>query len=106
MGVAASAAGPPIRVAPTSIVARIGAASCTILRRRRGMAVFDEGGRMGQLTYDIRDGIAKVTFDSGGMNTLSQAAVGDLRAVTADIVKAHAKTPLVGVILTGNRFGL
>jgi len=61
---------------------------------------------MGQLTYDIRDGIAKVTFDSGGMNTLSQAAVGDLRAVTADIVKAHAKTPLVGVILTGNRFGL
>ncbi len=61
---------------------------------------------MSLLRHDIRNGIAWVTFDSGGMNTLSQAAVADLRAVTAAIVDAHRKTPLVGVVLTGNKFGL
>src|SRR5262249_53887225 len=58
---------------------------------------------MAQLTHEIRNGIAWVTFDSGGMNTLSQAAVADARAV----VDAVAKTSgLVGVVLTGNKFGL
>jgi 3-hydroxyacyl-CoA dehydrogenase/enoyl-CoA hydratase/carnithine racemase len=61
---------------------------------------------MSQLTHEVRDGIAWVTFDSGGMNTLSQAAVTDLRAVTAAVLRAHAQTPLAGVILRGNRFGL
>ena len=61
---------------------------------------------MALLTHDIRNGIAWVTFDSGGMNTLSQAAVADLRTVTAAIAAAHAKTPLVGVVLKGNKFGL
>ena len=61
---------------------------------------------MAQLRHDIRNGIAWVTFDSGGMNTLSQAAVADLRAVTAAIAETHARTPLVGVVLKGNKFGL
>jgi 3-hydroxyacyl-CoA dehydrogenase len=61
---------------------------------------------MSQFRYEFRNGIAWVTFDSGGMNTLSQAAVADLRTVTAAIATAHAKTPLAGVILTGNKFGL
>ena len=54
---------------------------------------------MALLTHEIRNGIAWVTFDSGGMNTLSQAAVADLRTVTAAIAEAHAKTPLAGVVL-------
>ena len=61
---------------------------------------------MALLQLDVRNGIAWVTFDSGGMNTLSQAAVSDLRSVTAAIAKAHAATPLAGVILKGNKFGL
>jgi enoyl-CoA hydratase/carnithine racemase len=61
---------------------------------------------MALLQFDVRNGIAWVTFDSGGMNTLSQAAVNDLKTVTAAIAKAHATTPLVGVILKGNKFGL
>jgi 3-hydroxyacyl-CoA dehydrogenase/enoyl-CoA hydratase/carnithine racemase len=61
---------------------------------------------MSQLRHEIRNAIAWVTFDSGGMNTLSQAAVADLRTVTDAIRKAHAASPLVGVILTGNKFGL
>jgi enoyl-CoA hydratase/carnithine racemase len=61
---------------------------------------------MAQLTYEIRNGIAWVTFDSGGMNTLSQAAVTDARAVVDAIAKAHAATPLAGVVLKGNKFGL
>jgi 3-hydroxyacyl-CoA dehydrogenase/enoyl-CoA hydratase/carnithine racemase len=61
---------------------------------------------MSLLRHEIRNAIAWVTFDSGGMNTLSQAAVADLRTVTAAIATVHAATPLVGVILTGNKFGL
>jgi len=56
--------------------------------------------------HEIRNGIAWVTFDSGGMNTLSAAAVEGLAALVADLQKVHAKTPLKGVILKGNRFGL
>ncbi len=61
---------------------------------------------MGNFTYDIRNGIAWVTFDSGGMNTLSMAAINDLGTLRAELSAAHAKSPLVGVIVKGNRFGL
>jgi 3-hydroxyacyl-CoA dehydrogenase len=57
-------------------------------------------------THEIRNGIAWITFDSGGMNTLSAAAVEGLAAVVAALGETHAKTPLAGVILSGNRFGL
>jgi 3-hydroxyacyl-CoA dehydrogenase/enoyl-CoA hydratase/carnithine racemase len=58
---------------------------------------------MAQLTHEIRNGIAWVTFDSGGMNTLSQAAVADARKVVDAIAKTSG---LVGVVLKGNKFGL
>jgi 3-hydroxyacyl-CoA dehydrogenase/enoyl-CoA hydratase/carnithine racemase len=58
---------------------------------------------MAQLTHEIRNGIAWVTFDSGGMNTLSQGAVADARKVVEAIAKT---TGLVGVVLKGNKFGL
>ena len=61
---------------------------------------------MSQFTYEIRDDIAWVTFDSGGMNTLSAAAIADLKAVIAELKKADASKPLKGVILKGNKFGL
>ena len=61
---------------------------------------------MGQFTHDVRNGIAWVTFDSGAMNTLSSAALGDLSAEIATIRQIHSQTPLRGVILKGNRFGL
>src|SRR5215472_10828400 len=57
-------------------------------------------------THEIRNGIAWVTFDSGGMNTLSAAAVEGLARVVAELGSIHAKTPLRGVVLKGNRFGL
>ena len=58
---------------------------------------------MAQLTHEIRNGIAWVTFDSGGMNTLSQAAVADARKVVDVIAKTSG---LVGVVLKGNKYGL
>jgi|GEM_PF-626651 len=61
---------------------------------------------MAMLRHELRNGIAWVTFDSGGMNTLSQAAVAELETVIAAIAAAHARTPLVGVVLEGNRYGL
>ena len=61
---------------------------------------------MSQFTHEIRNGIAWVTFDSGTMNTLSVAAIHDLKAVIAEVTAAHRKTPLKGVILTGNQHGL
>lgn len=57
-------------------------------------------------THEIRNGIAWVTFDSGGMNTLSAAAVDGLEAKIRELQAIHAKTPLAGVILKGNKFGL
>lgn len=57
-------------------------------------------------THEIRNDVAWVTFDSGGMNTLSAAAVEALDATVRAIAAAHATTPLAGVILQGNRFGL
>jgi 3-hydroxyacyl-CoA dehydrogenase len=56
--------------------------------------------------HEIRNGIAFVTFDSGGMNTLSAAAVEALDKEVKALAAIHAKTPLAGVILKGNKFGL
>lgn len=61
---------------------------------------------MGNFTHSIRDGIAWVTFDSGGMNTLSLSAIADLGALRKELDAAHARSPLAGVIMTGNKFGL
>lgn len=61
---------------------------------------------MSQFTHEVRNDIAWVTFDSGGMNTLSVAAIRDLKALIADINARHQTTPLHGVILKGNKFGL
>jgi 3-hydroxyacyl-CoA dehydrogenase/enoyl-CoA hydratase/carnithine racemase len=61
---------------------------------------------MSQFKHEVRDGIAWVTFDSGAMNTLSAAAIGDLKALVAELRKVHSSTPLKGVILRGNKFGL
>ena len=57
-------------------------------------------------THEIRNGIAFVTFDSGGMNTLSAAAVEALDQKVKELAAVHAKTPLAGAILKGNKFGL
>lgn len=57
-------------------------------------------------THTLRNDIAFVTFDSGGMNTLSAAAVEALDAKIAELNAIHARTPLAGVILKGNKFGL
>lgn len=57
-------------------------------------------------THEIRNGIAFVTFDSGGMNTLSAAAVEALDAKVKELAALHAQTPLQGVVLKGNKFGL
>src|SRR5689334_2370308 len=58
--------------------------------------------------FQIReDGdVAIVTFDSGGMNTLSRAAIEELEAVETDVRARHARAPLAGVVLLGNRYGL
>jgi len=61
---------------------------------------------MGTFTTRYEDGMALVTFDQGGMNTLSRAAIEELDGVEAAIRAQHAKTPLAGVVLTGNRYGL
>lgn len=61
---------------------------------------------MPQLSHVVRNRIAWVTFDSGGMNTLSQAAVAEFAALTKELNAIHAATPLLGVVLKGNRFGL
>lgn len=52
------------------------------------------------------NGIAFVAFDQGGMNTLSRAAIEELDGVEAAIRAQHAKNPLAGVVLSGNRYGL
>ncbi|MGE3500143.1 MAG: 3-hydroxyacyl-CoA dehydrogenase NAD-binding domain-containing protein [Candidatus Binatia bacterium] len=57
-------------------------------------------------THEIRNQIAWVTFDSGGMNTLSGTATQALGALLEELRAAHARMPLNGVILKGNRFGL
>ena len=61
---------------------------------------------MGNFKHEIRDGIAWVTFDSGAMNTLSRAAIADIRTLRSELDAAHNRAPLAGVVLGGNRFGL
>jgi 3-hydroxyacyl-CoA dehydrogenase/enoyl-CoA hydratase/carnithine racemase len=61
---------------------------------------------MGTFTIRYENGIAFVAFDQGGMNTLSRAAIEELDGVEAAIRAQHAKTPLAGVVLSGNRYGL
>lgn len=69
-------------------------------------AASGQTGRMPLFQHEVRNGVAWVTFDSGGMNTLSQAAIAELRALTAELRRVHAASPLVGAILQGNKFGL
>lgn len=61
---------------------------------------------MGAFTTRYENGIAFVAFDQGGMNTLSRAAIEELDGVEAAVRVQHSKTPLAGVVLTGNRYGL
>ncbi len=61
---------------------------------------------MSQFEHEVRNGIAWVVFDSGGMNTLSAGAIEDLQALIAELRRVHASTPLTGVVLQGNKFGL
>ncbi len=61
---------------------------------------------MGSFTTRIENDVAVVAFDSGGMNTLSRAAVEELERVEADLRAQHARTPLAAVVLVGNRYGL
>ena len=61
---------------------------------------------MGTFTIRYENGIALIAFDQGGMNTLSRAAIEELDGVEAEIRAQHAKTPLQGVVLTGNRYGI
>lgn len=61
---------------------------------------------MSLFSHEIRNGLAWLSFDSGGMNTLSQAAILELGEKVAELEAIHAKTPLQAVILKGNRFGL
>ena len=61
---------------------------------------------MTAFTTRYENGIAFVAFDQNGMNTLSRAAIEELDGVEAAIRAQHARTPLIGVVLTGNRYGL
>jgi len=61
---------------------------------------------MGNFKHEIRGGIAWVTFDSGAMNTLSRSAIADIKTLRTELAAAHSRSPIAGVILTGNRFGL
>ncbi|KKU53165.1 MAG: hypothetical protein A3G60_03635 [Candidatus Ryanbacteria bacterium RIFCSPLOWO2_12_FULL_47_9c] len=53
-------------------------------------------------THQVLDRVAWVTFDSGGMNTISTRAIKEL----GDLVDELDGTSLKGVILKGNKFGL
>ncbi|MFA5954080.1 MAG: 3-hydroxyacyl-CoA dehydrogenase NAD-binding domain-containing protein [Patescibacteria group bacterium] len=48
----------------------------------------------------------QVIFDSGRMNTLSSAAITELGEVVAEIEAVSKDRELVGVLLTGNSYGL
>ncbi|RMD81483.1 MAG: hypothetical protein D6815_11700 [Candidatus Dadabacteria bacterium] len=61
---------------------------------------------MKNFSYEVRDGIAWVRFDSGGMNTLSRQAITELGALREELASVHEKTPLDGVVLQGNKHGL
>ncbi|MCC6848408.1 MAG: enoyl-CoA hydratase/isomerase family protein [Deltaproteobacteria bacterium] len=61
---------------------------------------------MGAFTTRYEGDLAFVAFDQGGMNTLSRAAIEELDGIEAAIRAHHAATPLVAVVLSGNRYGL
>ena len=61
---------------------------------------------MADFKYEIRDGIAWVTFDSGAMNTLSRSAIREVADLRAKLAEENRKSRLDGVVLKGNRFGL
>ena len=57
-------------------------------------------------SYEVRDQIAHVRFDSGGMNTLSRVAIEDLGNLVRKLSDEHDRSPLKGTILFGNERGL
>ena len=57
-------------------------------------------------SYELKGDTAHVSFDSGSMNTLSRAAIAELGQLVEELERLHADTPLAGVILKGNRYGL
>ncbi len=61
---------------------------------------------MASFTHTVRERVAFVTFDQGGMNTLSRAAIEELDALERTLREAHRTAPLDGVVLSGNRYGL
>ncbi len=61
---------------------------------------------MSLFSFEIRDDIAWLRFDSGGMNTLSRAAILELGEKVAELEEIHGRTPLRAVVLRGNRLGL
>jgi len=61
---------------------------------------------MGAFTTRYENDLALVSFDQGGMNTLSRAAIEELDGIEAAIRERHIATPLTAVVLTGNRYGL
>jgi len=61
---------------------------------------------MGSCSIRIEDDVAFVTFDQGGMNTLSRSAIDDLGGAVGEVQARHAARALAGVVLTGNRYGL
>ncbi len=61
---------------------------------------------MSNFTTRIEDGIAFVTLDQGTMNTLSRSAIAELDRVETELRSRYAREPIVGVVLSGNRYGL
>ena len=58
-------------------------------------------------SYEVRDDqIARVRFDSKGMNTLSRAAVEELDDLVRLLRDEHERRSLLGAILFGNQWGL
>ena len=61
---------------------------------------------MANFSVRIENGVALVTLDSGGMNTLSRAVVDELEKVEGGLRTHHDREPLAGAVLLGNRLGL
>lgn len=55
-------------------------------------------------THEVRDGIAWVTFDSGGMNTISAQAIEELWDLVGELEMINLQFD--NVVLKGNKFGL
>ena len=59
---------------------------------------------MSQFQFDIRSGVAWVTFDSGGLNTLSAATVRELKALIAELNATHQGSRAVAATTSGESF--